>query len=119
MKYYGTIGFAYTKEVESGIWEEQISERKYYGDVIRNNRRYETTDQLNDNITINNTISIIADPYAYDHFFAIRYLSWMGSLWKITNVEVQRPRLILTIGGVYNGPDKTGPSEDSGETSGQ
>lgn len=113
MKYYGKVGFAYTEKTDPGIWEEKISERMYYGDVIRNHRRRETTDQLNDNITVNNAISIIADPYADDHFFAIRYISWMGSLWNVTDVEVQRPRLILTIGGVYNGANETGSGDDT------
>lgn len=124
MKYCGRIGFAETVETidDSGvrIWQEQITERTYYGDVTRNSKRYETTDRLNDNIAINNVISIVADPYLYDHFFAIRYISWMGSLWKVSNVEVQRPRLILTIGGVYNGAvEGSETPEDSGEDPGQ
>lgn len=119
MKYCGMIGFASTEETEPGIWEEQITERTYYGDVIKNTKRNENSDHLNDNITINNSISIVADPYAYEHFFAIRYASWMGSLWEVSNVEVQRPRLILTLGGMYNGPNQTRSSEDTGDIVGE
>lgn len=103
-KFYGEIGYADTVEETPGNWQEQVIEKKYYGDVLRSTRRWESGEYLNDNLNINNTISIVADPYAYEHFFAIRYVKWMGARWKITNVEIQRPRLILTIGGVYNGP---------------
>ena len=101
-KYYGTIGYAKTIETTPGVWEETIIEKNYKGDVLRNTRRYESADKLNDNININNQISIIADSYAYENFFSMRYITWFGSKWKITNIEVQRPRLLLTIGGVYN-----------------
>lgn len=102
-KFYGVIGYVETKETAPGVWAEQVTERKYYGDILRNSRRYNAGESVNDNIDINNQISIVADAYAYQNFFAIRYISWMGSLWKISSVEVERPRLILTIGGVYNG----------------
>lgn len=106
-KFYGVVGYAETKETGSpGVWEEQVTERTYYGDVLRNTRRRDNANgQLNDNLNVNNLISILADAYAYDHFFAIRYIKWMGARWKVTDVEVQRPRLLLTIGGVYNGPE--------------
>lgn len=101
-KYYGAIGYAKTIETSPGVWEETIIEKNYKGDVLRNTRRYESADKLNDNININNQISILADSYAYENFFSMRYITWFGSKWKITNIEVQRPRLLLTIGGVYN-----------------
>lgn len=103
-KYYGQIGYAETKETRPGIFEETFTERNYSGDVLRNARRLEAGESINDNVVVNNSLSIVADPYAYEHFFAIRYVRWMGVLWKVTNVEVQSPRLLLTIGGVYNGP---------------
>lgn len=102
-KFYGVIGYAETQETRPSIWEETVIERPYYGDIIRNARRLESGESVNDDITINNSISIVADPYAREHFFAMRYVKWMGTAWKVTNVEVQSPRLLLTIGGVYNG----------------
>lgn len=102
-KYFGTIGYSVTTETRPGVWEEQIVERNYYGDVQRNTRRWESGEGLNDNLNINNQISIVADPFAYENFHNMRYASFMGTLWKITNVEVQSPRLLLTIGGEYNG----------------
>lgn len=107
-KFYGAIGFSNTTNENSqpGVWEESIHERNYYGDVTKNTRRYDTnSESINDNLNINNLISIVADAYAYDHFFAIKYITWMGIKWKVTSIEVQHPRLILTIGGVYNGPE--------------
>lgn len=102
-KYFGRIGYAETVETVPGIWEEVIQERQYYGDVIRNARRWENGESLNDNLIVSNSISIVADDYAYQHFAYIRYVEWMGVLWKPSSVEVQRPRIILQIGGVYNG----------------
>lgn len=101
-KFYGIIGYAEQVETVPGVNSEEITERPYYGDLIRNTRRYESASQLNDNLNIANEISIIADPFAYQNFHAMRYVEFMGAKWKITTVEVQYPRLILTIGGVYN-----------------
>ena len=103
-KYCGSIGYAVAVETSPGIHEEQITTRKYYGDLIRNTRRLQTTDQLNDNINVANEISIVADPFAVQNFHAMRYAEFMGATWKITNVEVKFPRLVLTLGGLYNGP---------------
>ena len=102
-KYYGVIGYAETVETAPGVYEEQITERNYYGELVRNTRRLQTSDQVNDNINIANEISIIADPFATQNFHAMRYIEFMGAKWKITNVEVRYPRLILTIGGLHNG----------------
>lgn len=101
-KFYGKIGYAETRETTPGVWTEEITERNYTGDIIKNTRRWQSGDTLNDDLVINNIISIVADPFAYQNFHAIRYIMWMGASWKVTNIEVQRPRLILTIGGVYN-----------------
>lgn len=105
-KYYDKIGYIQTVESEPGYWEEQAIERPYYGDITRNISKYQQSGQVNDNITINNILSIVADPYANENFQHMRYVNWMGVKWKITNVEIQYPRIILTLGGIYNGPDK-------------
>lgn len=103
-KWFGAIGFAEKVETKPGVWEEQITEHKYYGDVIRNTRRLQSTDQLNDDINIANEISIVADPFAVNHIYAMRYVEFMGTRWKVSTVDAsQRPRLILSVGGVYNG----------------
>lgn len=102
-KFYGVIGFAETVETTPGVWKEQITKRNYYGDLTRNTRRLQTADKLNDDININNELSIVFDPYAIQNFHAMRYVEFMGAKWKISNIEVQYPRLILTLGGEYNG----------------
>ena len=102
-KWYGAIGYAETVEVRPGVKEEQITELNYFGDLVRNTRRLMSTDQLNDNINVANEISILADPFAEQNFHNMRYVEFMGAKWKISNVDVQRPRLILTLGGLYNG----------------
>ena len=102
-KWYGEIGFAETVETKPGVWVEQITKRNYYGDVTRDSRRLQTADKLNDNVNISNQISIISDPYANENFHSMRYAFYMGTRWKITDIEVQYPRLNLTLGGVWNG----------------
>ena len=102
-KWFGAIGYVDTVETKPDVYEEQVIVRNYYGDLIRNTRRLQSADQVNDNINIANELSIVADPYANDHIHAMRYAEFNGSKWKVTNVEVQFPRLILTLGGVYNG----------------
>ena len=101
-KFYGVIGYVKTVEVEPGIWEEQTIEHNYYGDVTRFNARYQPSGGVNDDINLSNTISIVADPFANENSQYMRYVVLMGAKWKITNVEFQRPRLLLTVGGVYN-----------------
>ena len=104
-KFYGKVGYAAEQtEVRPGIWKDTIVERNYSGDIIKNMNRWNTSSEgINDNVTLNNQISIIADPYANLNVHKMRYVEFMGSLWKITNVDAtQRPRLILTVGGVYN-----------------
>ena len=106
-KFYGIVGYIETVETEPGIWEPLLTTRSYYGELVRNSSKFQTSGGVNDNVDISNELSIVADPYALDHFTAMRYVEFMGAKWKITKVEVKYPRLILTIGGVYNG-EQTG-----------
>ena len=101
-KFYGKIGYIKTVEIEPGVWQEQSIERDYYGDIIRNISRYQTSDKVNDDINLSNTFSIISDPFASENFQHMRYIVYMGTQWKISNVEVQYPRLLISTGGVYN-----------------
>lgn len=105
-KFYGVVGYGETVESppDSGVWVDDVVERQYYGDVIRNARSLREGETLNKELTVSNSISIVADAYAHDHIFAIRYVSWSGALWTVTEVEVQSPRLTLRLGGIYNGP---------------
>lgn len=103
-RFHGEVGYGETVEAAEGVWEDTVVEYLYYGDVIRNTRKLTDGESVNDDLSVGNSISIVADAYANDHFFAIRYVKWSGTLWKVRDVEVQSPRLILRLGGVYNGP---------------
>lgn len=103
-KFYGVIGYGEAVESAPGVWSDSIVEYPYYGDVIRNTRKLREGEQLNNDLTVGNSISIVADAYANEHFFAIRYINWAGALWTVSDVDVQSPRLLLRLGGVYNGP---------------
>ena len=120
MKYYGEIGYSEPNQVETapGVWEDVIVEKKTYGDVLRNNRRLNPGENATLELSVGNTISIVADAYANEHFFAIRHIRWAGALWTVSTVDVQPPRLNLTLGGVYNGP-KAGTSDYSGDFDGE
>lgn len=103
-KFFGKVGYGETVEVKPGVWKDEITEVSYFGDVVRNTRQLESGDKVNNDLTVQNSISIVADAYANEHFFAIRYVVWAGARWLVTDVEVQSPRLLLRLGGVYNGP---------------
>lgn len=105
-RFYGQVGYGESVETPpgSGVMIDDIIEVPYFGDVARTSRQLETVDKVNDDITLSNSISVIADQYAIKHFINIKYVRWAGVLWTVTNVMVQSPRIILTLGGVYNGP---------------
>jgi len=105
-RYSGVIGYGVSVEdpPDSGVWVNSVIERPYFGDVLRNTRQLEPGNKANPDITVGNSISIVSDSYATEHINNIKYLSWEGDLWTVTNVEVRRPRLLLDIGEVYNGP---------------
>jgi hypothetical protein len=105
-KFYGEVGYGDTVEDPpgSGVWVDKITEVPYFGDVLRNTRRLDEGEKLNADILVENSISIVADEYANNHFFKIKYVCWAGARWTVSHVEVQRPRLTLRLGSVYNGP---------------
>lgn len=115
-RFSGGVGYGEAVEdpPDSGIWVDLITERNYQGDVIRNSRQNEDGDKVNNDITLQNSISIVADDYAVEHVRNIKYVHWAGTLWTVSSVEVRRPRLILTLGNVYNGPlpEVVEPEED-------
>ena len=103
-KFYGAIGYGIPTETSPGIWEDVITERNYRGDTYRNTSQWSSSsDSTNDDLNINNQISIVSDPFANVNFHYMKYVQFMGAKWKIKSVEVKHPRLVLTIGGVYNG----------------
>lgn len=108
-KFFGPIGYAETLESTPGVWTKKITEVNAYGDVIRNSRGLSDGDKVNNDLTVGNSISIVADPYANEHFFAIQYIKWQGALWTVSNVSVEPPRLVLRLGGLYNGDTATAP----------
>ena len=116
-KYFGGVGYRETVETEPGIWKDVVTERPHYGDVLKNYVRNDTNREYTTTIkspTCNNSISIVADPYAFENFHNIVYATYMGTKWVVTTVEVQYPRLLLTLGGVYDGPDPIDSSSETG-----
>lgn len=107
MRFCGIVGYATSAEESPGVWKDTITEKTYYGNVVRNSRRLEAPSlvppETNANLSLENSFSILADDEAYVNWTKMRYVIWEGSYWSIDSVEVQRPRIILTIGGVWNG----------------
>jgi hypothetical protein len=106
-RFYGKVGFGQVQNQGNGVHVDVVTYREYAGDVIRNSRITRTDDKVNSDLAVSNSISIVSDTHANEHFSAIRYVEWAGTLWKVTDVEVQSPRLILRLGGVYNGSPGT------------
>lgn len=104
-KFYGIVGFMTPKDNGNGVWADEIVEQKYFGDIVKSQYgySYQSSGNLNDDITVSNDISIIADSFANEHYSAIRFVELNGTRWKVTSVSMQYPRLVLSIGGVYNG----------------
>lgn len=104
-RYCGKIGFSISKETAPGIHEDDITERTYYGDVVRDLRKENRTDKVVRDVTISNSFSVVADPFAFENFQFIKYLKYMGIAWNVESVEVQYPRLLISVGGIWHGPD--------------
>lgn len=102
-KWYGKVGYVVTDETEPGVYEPTFIERSYYGETYRNTRMLQNSGEINDSVNIGNQISIVADPYAHNHIYDMRYAEFQGAKWKVTSVDVQQHRLILTLGGLFNG----------------
>lgn len=116
MKFAGMIGYAEDQiETAPGVWDNQIVEYSYRGDVLRDTSKIQPGVGLNDDVTVNNMISVLGDRYAFDHYFKIIYVTWEGVRWKVTSVEIQRPRLKLSLGNVYDGPGPTPVEEEEEE----
>ena len=103
-RFHGKIGFGEQVETSPGVWTDQITEREYFGDVIRASRSLREGEKVNDDISVGNSISVVGDAHLREHYFAIRYVEWEGALWTVSDVDVQAPRLILRLGDIYNGP---------------
>ena len=103
MRYYGKVGYAICEETSQGIWSDTIVEREYYGDILKLHSKWSGADKRNEDLELGHQISIVADAFATQNFSSIKYAEFMGSLWKVVGIDVERPRLILTLGGVYNG----------------
>jgi hypothetical protein len=105
MRFSGKVGYGVTVETAPGVHEDQMTEISYFGDVIRNSLRFQqSSESVNNDLSVSNSISIVADAFARENFFAIRYVVWAGAKWSVSSAELQNPRLILNLGGVYNGP---------------
>lgn len=102
-KFHGAVGYGIASETHPGVWEETIIERNYYGDVLKNRMNIQQNNVINAGITINNTISIVTDNFARENALSIRYVTYLGKKWCVSSIEVEYPRILLTLGGLYNG----------------
>lgn len=103
-RFFGKVGYGQDVNKGNGVWDTEITEKNYYGDVVRDYRRQQDVERVNNDLSTTTSISIVSDTYANEHFSAIRYVEWAGTLWIVTTVNQEHPRLILQLGGKYNGP---------------
>ena len=113
-RYCGEIGFSTSKKVAPGVYEDEITERKYYGDVTKDFRKNENSDKVVRDVDIRNIFSVVADPFAFENLSFIKYIKYLGIAWNVESVEVQYPRLIISVGGKWNGPGPNVTSSTSG-----
>lgn len=104
VRFFDKVGYATPAVIVDGVWSDSITERDHYGEVLRTMSSIEPSDKVNDDIRLQNRVSIVADAFALENFSTIKYVLWMGTRWSVQSVEVERPRLILNLGGVYDGP---------------
>ncbi len=104
-RFYGAIGYSTTVETRPGIYEETYVEKNYKGDVTQYRPRWDNNGQVNNDLNINNEISIIADQFASSNFSTMRYVIWNGQAFNINSatIDTERHRIVLSIGGVFNG----------------
>lgn len=100
-RWFGKVGYSIDEETSPGVHNPRIVERESYGDIIKATSSWNGSSEVNDNLVLNKTISIVAEPFAFEHYSRIVYIEYMGTKWKVTSVDPQRPRLVLTTGGVY------------------
>jgi hypothetical protein len=103
-RFYGAVGYGESQEVRPGVWEDVVTEKLYFGNVVRNTRALREGEKVNLDLSVGNSIEIVADAYAHDHFHAMKYVMWAGKPWIVEEVTVEAPRLALRLGGIYNGP---------------
>ena len=102
-RFFGNVGYVISTNPSPGVYDQESISREYFGDEIKSGSRWKSGDVINDDVIITNEISIVADPFAYTNFSAIRWVEWMGNKWKVESIRIDRPRLILSLGGIYNG----------------
>ena len=103
MKWYGEIGFEMQKETTPGVYDSEFVKRNYYGDTKTLSTRWNTTENLHDDIRLVTKISVMADPFLFEQFPFMKYITFSGHKWTITDIVPNRPRIELTLGGLYNG----------------
>lgn len=104
-KFSGKIGFVRNAETYegSGVFIEETIERHYRGDVVNDVMRWQDSSKVNEDLNIGNKFSIVADTFAMQNIGTMRYVEYLGTKWKIMTVEINRPRIVIYLGGVYNG----------------
>lgn len=101
MKFHGNIGFSVSQETTLGVWTQVIKDVPYYGEFTKQVNKWTTGTEINDNASFSSQLSIVSDPFAINNFHSIKYVEYQGIKWKVTSVEIMRPRLLLTLGGEY------------------
>ena len=102
-KFYGKIGFVLMEETSPDVWESIETAKDYFGDLVRNQRRWSNGESVNENLDVSNEISILLDDFLQENIGALKWVEVMGAKWKVNSISIEYPRIVLTLGGVYNG----------------
>ncbi len=102
-KYAGLVCYVTQEEKVPGVWTPLENPVLMKGDIIRQSSNYQDNGKINSDISLNHRVSLVGDAYAFDNYYNIKWIMLDGRKWEVTSVEIQRPRIIVSIGGLWNG----------------
>lgn len=101
-KFSGVIGFTITSETSPGVWTDNIVEKSYTGDLNRHYRRWDPSPNKHDDIIFSQDISILQDPYLNSNIQNVIYVKYQGVKWSVRSIDIQYPRVTITLGGEWH-----------------
>lgn len=102
-KFTGLVGYVTQGETAPGVWSPVDNPKKMKGDVLRQSSSSQNDNKVNSDISLNHRVSLLGDSYAFTNYYAIKWIELNGRKWEVASVELQRPRIIVTVGGLWNG----------------
>jgi hypothetical protein len=101
-KFTGKVGFIEFVESEPGLFRPVVIEKSFSGDLLLDRRGWKASEHTSGDVFVSNRISLLANADLVNNLANIKYVIFMGVKWKVATFEILLPRVILTLGEVYN-----------------